>query len=208
MSTAPGRRGTSWDLLAVGLGNPGDQYRGTRHNVGAEAVQVLADRFGERFTSAKESALVAELRPGGPGAEPPVRVAVAFPQTFMNESGRAVRPLCRRYGIEEMDRLVVIHDELDLDVGDVRVKRGGGLAGNNGLRSIRDHLGTTDFIRVRIGIGRPPGGSQRGAAHVLSRPSRGERVELDISVERAADAVQSIWENGVERTMETVNRRS
>lgn len=208
MPIAPQRRGTGRDLLVVGLGNPGEKYRGTRHNVGVDVIECLAGRHGGEFSRTKDSAVVAELRPGGPGADPPVRVALAFPQTFMNESGRAVRPLCRRYGIDDWERLVIVHDELDLPVGTVRVKRGGGLAGNNGLRSITAHLGTQEYLRVRVGIGRPPGGAERGAAHVLSKPGRAERTELDVSVEIAADAIETVWTAGADRAMERTNGRA
>ncbi len=125
----------------------------------------------------------------------------------MNESGQAVRPLVRRFGLEDdLDRLVVVHDELDLPPGRLKVKVGGGLAGNNGLRSIRDHLHSTDFLRVRIGVGKPPS-KERGADHVLSRPGKREGLELEIAVQEAADAVELILADGVERAMERVNAR-
>lgn len=115
----------------------------------------------------------------------------------MNDSGLAVRPLVRRFGVEDLARLVIVHDELDLPLGRVRVKTGGGLAGHNGLRSIRAHLGSEAFTRVRIGIGKPPGGKERGADHVLRAPSKRDRAELDVSIELAADAVESILAEGV-----------
>ncbi len=175
----------------MGLGNPGREYAGSRHNAGADAISVLAGRYGGSLKRAKEQALVAEVRIGDR------RVALAFPQTYMNESGRAVAPLVRRYGIEDLSRLVVVHDELDLALGAVRVKAGGGLAGHNGLRSIKAHLHDDAFTRVRIGIGKPPGGKERGADHVLEAPSRRERAELDVSVEVAADAVECILVEGL-----------
>jgi PTH1 family peptidyl-tRNA hydrolase len=177
--------------LAVGIGNPGTEYAGTRHNAGADAVALLASRHGERLKKSKELALVAEVRVGAQ------RLALAFPQTYMNESGRSVAPLVRRFGITEMDRLVIVHDELDLPLGTVRVKVGGGLAGHNGLRSIKAHLHTDEFIRVRIGIGKPPGGKERGADHVLTAPGKKVRAELDVSIEVAADAVECILKDGV-----------
>ena len=125
-SKAGERTGTPADLLVVGLGNPGEKYAGTRHNVGAEVVEVLAARHATKLKPGKQAALVAELRIGDK------LVAVAFPQTFMNDSGRSVRDLMRRYGIDDPNRLVVIHDELDLDVGRLKLKSGGGLAGHNG----------------------------------------------------------------------------
>ncbi len=195
------RRGTPADLLVVGLGNPGREYERTRHNVGVEVVELLASRGGERLKASKDApALVAEVRVG-----PEHRVALAFPTTFMNDSGRAVAPLCRRYGVEDPRHLIVVHDELDLEPGRLKIKDGGGLAGNNGLRSIRDHLHTTDFIRIRIGIGKPPGGSERGADHVLSRASKAERALLDVCVAEAADAVAVILDEGVEAAMTRFN---
>lgn len=193
------RTGTPADLLVVGLGNPGDQYAGTRHNIGAEVVEVLAERHGERLRSTKEAALVAECRVGDR------RLVVAFPQTFMNDSGRSVRDLVRRHGIDDPGDLVVIHDELDLEPGRIKLKVGGGLAGHNGLKSIKQHLKTGEFTRVRIGIGRPPG-RQSGADYVLRRPGKADRLELDIQVERAADAVEQILADGVESTMNVLNR--
>lgn len=195
-----GRSGTRADLLVVGLGNPGAEYEGTRHNVGADTVAVLAARHGERLRSGREHALSAEARVGGR------RVALAFPQTYMNDSGRSVAALARRHGIEDLECLVVVHDELDLAVGRLQVKQGGGIAGHNGLRSIRDHLHSTDFLRVRIGIGRPPG-RQDGAGHVLRRPPKAERAELEVVVQEAADAVEAILDQGVAEAMNRFNRR-
>lgn len=133
-------------------------------------------------------------------------LALAFPQTFMNDSGRAVRALVRRYGILDLARLVVVHDELDLPVGTVRVKLGGGTAGHNGLRSIEAHVGAAGFARVRIGIGRPPGRGD-GARYVLSAPRGKEREALAVSVEEAADAVELVLRQGVEVAMNAVNGR-
>ena len=195
------RTGEPAALLVVGLGNPGDDYDGTRHNVGADAVAVLAERHGGLLRRSKELALLCEVRISGE------RVAIAFPQTFMNESGQAVRKLIRRYGVGDPSRIVIVHDELDLPVGGLRVKAGGGLAGHNGLKSITAHLKTQDYLRVRIGVGRPPG-RQSGADHVLRRPGKAEAAELRVVVQEAADAVESILANGVETTMGRVNARS
>jgi peptidyl-tRNA hydrolase, PTH1 family len=175
----------------VGLGNPGSEYAGTRHNAGAATVALLAARHGGRLKRSKEQALVAEVRVADR------RLALAFPQTYVNDSGRSVAPLVRRFGIDDLARLVIVHDELDLPLGTVRIKAGGGLAGHNGLRSIKAHLHSDGFTRVRIGIGKPPGGKERGADHVLTAPSRKDRTELEVSVELAADAVECILTEGV-----------
>jgi PTH1 family peptidyl-tRNA hydrolase len=196
------RRGTPSDLLVVGLGNPGKDLAGTRHNVGADAVELLATRHGEKLKASKDAAaLVAEYREGTH------RVAVAFPTTYMNDSGRAVAPLMRRFGIEDPATLVVIHDELDLEPGRMKIKLGGGLAGHNGLRSIVAHIHTPDFVRIRIGVGKPPGGAERGADHVLSRPSKRDAELLAVNVEEAADAATMILTDGVDATMARYNAR-
>lgn len=192
------RSGTPADLLVVGLGNPGAQYDGTRHNIGVDVVQVLSRRHGDRFRKSKELALVDEVRIG------PERVVLAFPQTYMNESGQAVARLMHRHGIEDPAALVVVHDELDLPVGRFKIKRGGGLAGHNGLKSIKNHLHSDDFGRIRIGIDRPPG-SQRGADYVLKRPGKQDRQELDVVCEEAADAVELILAEGYEAAMTRYN---
>jgi len=199
---APERTGTPADLLVVGLANPGRDYEGTRHNVGAETVELLAERHGARLKGHRGiPARFDEVNVGGR------RLALAVPTTYMNESGLAVRGLVRRFGLEDdLARLVVVHDELDLPPGRVKVKEGGGLAGNNGLRSIRDHLHTTDFTRVRIGIGKPVT-KERGADHVLSRPGKRDRLELDLAVREAADAVDLVLTEGIPRAMERTNQR-
>jgi peptidyl-tRNA hydrolase, PTH1 family len=133
------------------------------------------------------------------------RLALAFPQTYMNESGRAVAPLVRRFGIEDLRNLVVVHDELDLPLGTIRVKSGGGLAGHNGLRSIKAHLHSDAFTRIRVGIGKPPGGKDHGADHVLSAPSKKVRAELEVSIEQAADAVECILREGLSAAQNRFN---
>ncbi len=165
--------------------------------MGAEVVALLASRAGERLRRGKELALVAEVRHDGR------RLALAFPQTWMNESGQSVQALLRRHDVG-IDRLVVVHDELDLPTGRVKVKVGGGLAGHNGLKSLKAHLRDDGFMRVRIGIGRPAGRAS-GADYVLSRPGKAERVELDVAVEQAADAVELILAEGVDRAMARTN---
>jgi PTH1 family peptidyl-tRNA hydrolase len=145
-------------------------------------------------------ALAGECRVGGK------LLALAKPQTFMNDSGQAVRALVRRHGVEDLERLVIVHDELDFELGVVKMKIGGGLAGHNGLASVRNHIHATEFVRVRIGIGKPPG---RGAGidHVLRRPGKADREQLDVSIEIAADAVEMILERGAAAAMNVVNAR-
>ena len=162
-------------------------------------VGLLASRYGASLRKGKERALVAEVRPGGRF------MALAFPQTFVNLSGESVARLVRRYGVaEDPGRVVVVHDELDLPLGRIKVKEGGGTAGHNGLESIRSHLRTGAFLRVRVGIGKPPG-RQAGADYVLKRPGKGERMELDVAVEEAADAVMTILTSGVAEAMNRYN---
>lgn len=199
-SRGAGRTGTPADALVVGLGNPGAEFAGTRHNLGVEVVELLARRHGGRLRSGKELALSGEVRIEGH------LVALAFPQTYMNDSGRAVAALVRRHGVAEPSRIVVVHDELDLPLGRLQVKEGGGIAGHNGLRSIREHLHSADFLRIRVGIGRPPGRKQ-GADYVLRRPAKSEREELDVMVVEAADAVEAILAGGVAAAMNTFNQR-
>lgn len=194
------RRGTPADLLVVGLGNPGDEYAHTRHNAGADTVALLAQRHGGTLKRGKELALSCEVQVSGK------RLALAFPQTYYNESGNAVRLLAQRHGIDDPAKVVVVHDEMDLPIGRLKVKAGGGLAGNNGLKSIKAHLKTDEFLRVRIGIGKP-NGRQQGVDHVLRRPTKAERQELDIVLEEAADAVEVIATAGVERAMDRYNQR-
>lgn len=195
---ARARTGTPADLLVVGLGNPGDEYTRTRHNVGAEVVEILAHRHGARLKKGKERSLVGEVRI----AEQ--RVALAVPLTYMNESGLAVGALARRFGVVP-HQVVVVHDELDLAPAALKLKVGGGLAGHNGLRSIAQHLHTDAFLRVRIGVGKPPGGGDRGADHVLSRFSKRERAEVDVTLEEAADAVEAIVASGMDAAMNRFN---
>lgn len=189
------------DLLVVGLGNPGLDYAHTRHNCGADTVALLADRHGGRLRDGmrNERALSDTVRIGS------VVVALAVPQTYYNESGLSVAALARRHDVEDPERIVVVHDELDLPPGRIKVKRGGGLAGNNGLKSIKAHLHTDAFLRVRIGVGKPPG-RQSGADHVLRRPGKAERADLDVGIEEAADAVELIVASGPDRAMERYNR--
>ncbi len=192
--------GTAADLLAIGLGNPGDQYRHTRHNAGADVIEILAERHGVRLKGGKFNALIGEAVIGGR------RLALAVPLTYMNESGNAVAPLARRFGVEPAS-IVVVHDELDLDPGVMKVKAGGGLAGNNGLRSIKAHLKSDEFLRVRVGIGKPKS-KEFGADHVLSRMGKKARSEFDVTLHEAADAVEVILAEGVDVAMNRYNTRA
>jgi peptidyl-tRNA hydrolase, PTH1 family len=194
------RTGTPADLLIVGLGNPGDEYARTRHNVGAEVVERLAARHGGKLRRGKERARADEVHIEGR------RVALAVPNTYMNDSGMAVAPLVRRYGVEP-EQLVVVHDELDLPVATLQVKSGGGLAGHNGLRSIVSHLKSDSFQRVRIGVGKPVS-RERGADHVLRGFSKRERADVDVTLEEAADAVEMIVTDGVAAAMNRFNARA
>jgi PTH1 family peptidyl-tRNA hydrolase len=199
----PERTGSPWDLLVLGLGNPGERYAGTRHNVGVDVVDELARRHDGRLkVDSRVNASVAEVRLDGR------RVVLAVPTTYMNDSGQAAGPLVRRYGITDPRRLVVVHDELDLEQGRLKVKDGGGLAGHNGLRSIDAHLHTTDFLRIRLGVGKPPGGPERGADWVLSKVPKRQRAELDVMVAEAADAVECIAADGPDVAMQRFNART
>lgn len=182
------------------MGNPGEDYAATRHNVGTWVVDELVRRHGGRLRRARrEQALTDELRIGDR------RLAVVVPVTFYNEAGRAVAPLVRRFGITDLDRLVVVHDELDLPVGRMKLKFGGGLAGNNGLKSVRNHVRSADFVRLRIGIDKPVSEEKRGRDHVLSRPSRAERPLLEETVSRAADALEFLVDHDLDTAMNHYN---
>jgi PTH1 family peptidyl-tRNA hydrolase len=163
-------------------------------------VALLARRHGGRLkASRRERSLVGEVRVDGK------RLALAFPQTYMNDSGLAVTPLVRRFGVaDDLTRLVVVHDELDLPVGRLQVKAGGGLAGHKGLQSIKAHLHSDAFTRIRIGIGKPPS-KQQGTNHVLRPPAKRERDELAIVIEEAADAVECILAEGVDEAQNRFN---
>lgn len=186
------------DLLVIGLGNPGTEYAGTRHNLGADVVSLLAERHGGRLKAGKQRALMADLRIAGK------RVTVAFPQTFMNLSGESVKPLLKRSGVS-LAQLVVVYDELDLPSARLKLKLGGGSGGHNGLKSISSLCGP-DYVRVRLGIGRPPG-RQDPADYVLRRPAAAERALLDVSVQEAADAVEALATEPLADVMTRVNAR-
>ena len=187
----------------MGLGNPGPGYAGNRHNVGAMVLDVLADRAGVRLSAGKgprARALAGEGRLAGR------RVVLARPLTYMNESGGPVRGLLDWSKLPVAD-LVVVHDELDIPFGAVRLKRGGGEGGHNGLRSITRSTGSKDYLRVRVGIGRPPG-RQDPADYVLRDFSSTERKELDLLLVEAADAVESLIAKGLEAAQNEVHPRS
>jgi PTH1 family peptidyl-tRNA hydrolase len=172
----------------AGLGNPGSRYQRTRHNLGQLAVELLAERLQGTWRS-RFQGRVCETRDGE------ISLALLIPETFMNDSGRAVAPALRFWKLPA-SRLLVIHDELDLELGDVRVKFGGGLAGHNGLRSLADALGTNDFLRVRAGIGRPERGDPRPIADWLLQPFEAG-TDVDALVRDAADCAQAVIRDGV-----------
>ncbi|MCW2729608.1 MAG: Peptidyl-tRNA hydrolase, partial [Mycobacterium sp.] len=185
-------------LLVVGLGNPGPRYETTRHNLGFLVADILADRIGSGFKVHKRSgAEVATGRLGGRS------IVLAKPRVYMNESGRQVGPLANFYSLAPAD-VIAIHDELDLDFGRIRLKLGGGEGGHNGLRSVASALGTKDFQRVRIGIGRPPG-RKDPATYVLENFSAAERQEVGTICEQAADATELLIQLGLETAQNTVH---
>ncbi|WP_121255799.1 aminoacyl-tRNA hydrolase [Nocardioides ferulae] len=189
--------------LVVGLGNPGPAYAGHRHNVGYLVVDELARRLGSGFRAHKSGrAEVVEGRLGAPGSLGP-RLVLAKPRSYMNEVGGPVKALATFYKVP-VERVVAIHDELDIGFGTLRIKRGGGDNGHNGLKSMRSSLGTGEFYRVRAGIGRPPG-RQDVADFVLSNYSSAERKDLPFQVDSAADAVVSLITDGLEKTQQTFN---
>ena len=194
----PRRQGSSLDLLVVGLGNPGREYARNRHNVGYLVVDELARRHGGAWRS-KFSGQLAEIRLDGH------KLALLKPETYMNESGRAVSAAIRFYKLEPGE-VLVIHDEGDFELGRLELKFGGGLGGHNGLRSIVQHLKTQDFLRLRIGVGRPERGDPRPLAdYVLSNFEAAD--DADALVARAADAVEQLDADGLERAQAAVNRR-
>ena len=189
--------------LVVGLGNPGPTYAGTRHNIGYLVADELARRLGAGWRAHKTGrADVVEGRLGAPGTPAP-RLVLARPRCYMNESGGPVKALASFYKVPP-DRIVAVHDELDIAFGTLRTKLGGGDNGHNGLKSMRSSLGTGDFYRVRAGIGRPPG-RQAPADFVLSGYSAAERKELPFQVDTAADAVESLIRDGLEATQQRYN---
>jgi len=196
------RRGGSastLDLLVAGLGNPGREYADTRHNVGFMVAEELARRHGGSWR-AKFSGDLAEMRLDG------LKLAVLKPQTYMNESGRSVGAAARFFKVEP-EALLVVHDEVDLEPGRLQARLGGGLAGHNGLRSVAQHLGTSEFARLRIGVGRPERGDPRPVADFVLSPFSPE-VDVERLVARAADAVETVAREGVEEAQNRFNERA
>ena len=199
MSLLRRSREPSLSHLVVGLGNPGARYRDTRHNLGRRAVELMVDELGGSWRS-RWNGRVSELR------DSDGRLGLLVPETFMNESGRSVAPALRFYKLPP-ERLVVVHDELDLELGDVRAKQGGGLAGHNGLRSLAEATGTQDFLRVRIGIGRPERGDRRPVADWVLQPFP-PGTDVDRLVRDGADCALSVVRDGVDVAMRTWNGSS
>jgi PTH1 family peptidyl-tRNA hydrolase len=192
--------------LVVGLGNPGPRYAGNRHNLGAKVVDRLAAQVGGRFSVHRGSrAEVLEGRLRAAGAVPGGRVVLAKPLSYVNESGGPVSALVRFYRVP-LDHLLVIHDELDIPFGDLRLKLGGGEGGHNGVRSVTRSLGSPEYCRLRLGIGRPPG-QQDPADFVLRDFPRAVEAEVDLMVEDGAEAVERLVADGLERARGEVNSR-
>jgi PTH1 family peptidyl-tRNA hydrolase len=192
-----GEQASTLDLLVAGLGNPGREYADTRHNVGFMVADELARRYGASFRS-KFSGEVADLRLDG-------RVALLKPQTFMNESGRSVGAAVRYFKVPP-EALLVVHDEVDLEPGRLQARLGGGLAGHNGLRSVAQHLRTGDFLRLRVGVGRPERGDRRPVADFVLSPFAPE-LDVESLVARAADAVELVATEGLEAAQQRFNER-
>lgn len=188
-------------MIVLGLGNPGSIYEKTRHNLGALAISEIAARHGASLApNTRSKSLMTEVKLGSEV------VALAFPQTYMNNSGQSLRGLVKKYPISSSSQLIVVHDELDLPPGVVRVKKGGGVAGHNGLKSIVAFFGSSDYLRVRIGIGRPMS-SNVTVDYVLAPPFAKEREAIQLGIVNAADAVEEIIVNGVDAAMNKINAR-
>jgi len=196
------RRETLATKLICGLGNPGPEYEGHRHNIGFQVVDALSDRFGVKLNQGKFAGRI------GQGTIGKSRVLLFKPQTFMNASGSAVAQAARFYKVEPAD-LLVVHDELDLPFGRLQLKLGGGAGGHNGIASIIDSLGLDDFGRLRVGIGKPegPGAKERVVGHVLSDFSREEKGALPPLVDRAVEAVETWLKDGLASAMNRFNRK-
>lgn len=186
--------------LVVGLGNPGPKYAGNRHNVGAMVVELLAERAGAKLRAHKAGASAESVRLG---PTPGTRAIIGIPHSYMNLSGGPTKGLATFFSVPP-ERTIVVHDELDIPFGQVRLKRGGGEGGHNGLRSITASFGTKDYLRVRVGIDRPPG-RMDAAAYVLKDFSSTERKELPFLLEDAADAVELVIEKGLTDAQQVVH---
>jgi len=191
-----GERASTLDLLVVGLGNPGREHARDRHNVGWMVVDELARRHGGSFRS-KFSGQLAEIRIDG------AKLALLKPETYMNLSGQSLAAAARFFKVE-LDRILAVHDEVDLDPARLQARLGGGLAGHNGLRSLRQALGSADFLRLRVGVGRPGRGDRRPVADYVLSPFEPDEDPEQL-VGRAADAVESLARDGLERTQATFN---
>jgi peptidyl-tRNA hydrolase, PTH1 family len=191
-----GERASTLDLLVAGLGNPGREYERTRHNVGWLVLDELARRHGGSWRS-KFSGSLAEVRLGD------ARLALLKPETYMNESGRSVGAAARFFKVEP-EQLLVVHDDVDLEPGRLQARDGGGLAGHNGLRSLAQHLGSQDFLRLRIGVGRPGRGDQRSVSDWVLSPFAPEE-DVEALVARAADAVEAVASEGLDQTQARFN---
>ena len=188
-------------FLVVGLGNPGKEYVGTRHNVGAAVVEALAEAHNCVLRKSRDQSLNAEISLEGK------KVLLAFPQTFMNNSGQAVSSIMRRNGISNPENLIVVHDEMDTPPGDLRIKFGGGLALVNGLKSITNHLHTQNYLRLRLGIGKPAD-KDSGANYVLKRPSKAEQEIFSQAIQKAIEAIEALILEGKDAAMARFNNRS
>ncbi|HEY4534643.1 MAG TPA: aminoacyl-tRNA hydrolase [Enteractinococcus sp.] len=192
---------TAGPVLVVGLGNPGDRYAATRHNIGHMVVNELAERHSQRWSAHKAGAAVAEFRLGIGGP----KIVLAKPATYMNLSGKPVAALMKFFNID-IENVIVVHDELDVDFDMLRLKRGGGEGGHNGLKSISQAIGSKDYLRVRVGIGRPPG--RMAAADYVLRPFNStEQQLLALHIDRAADAVESLIEHGLTVTQNQFHQK-
>lgn len=185
--------------LIVGLGNPGEEYEHTRHNAGFDTIDLLGEDAGARYWKTECGSLTAK------GVLADVDVVLAKPQGYMNTSGGPVKQLCNAYGID-LEHLIVIHDDIDIEPGSLRIKFGGGNAGHNGLKSITAKLGSPDYYRVRVGVGRPPG-RMNAADYVLMRPKGDEREDFEAACVQASLAVPYLMENGLENTQNRFNRK-
>lgn len=185
------------DFIVVGLGNPGKEYEYTRHNVGYLVIDILCNRYGGKLKKETPNAMGDTILIGSK------KVLLAKPTTYMNDSGKGVGEIVRRYKTVP-SQLIIVQDELDLEPGDVKIKDGGGLAGHNGLKSIKDHIQTEKFLRVRIGVGKPRN-SGAGASHVLKAFSKKELEEFKISCEEAADAIELIVNTDLQNAMNQIH---